>query len=97
MSTRNSEPLARRRERLLLRSSQLRADISLNVQALHRPLGLADQARAALDWLAQNPQWPVGALLVVAVVRPRRTLRWAGTLWWGYGLFRRAQHLLRAL
>ena len=93
----NSEPLDRRRERLLLRSSQLRADISLNVQALHRPLGLADRARGAVDWLARNPQWPVGILLAVAAVRPRRALGWAGTLWWGYGLFRRAQTLLRAL
>jgi len=93
----NSEPLALRRERLLLRSRQLRADVSLNVQALRRPLGLADQARAALDWLAHNPQWPAGALLVVAALRPRRALRWAGTLWWGYGLFRRAQALLRKM
>jgi len=97
MSTHNSEPLALRRERLLLRSRQLRADMSLNVQVLQRPLGLADQARSALDWLAHNPQWPVGALLVVAAVRPRRTLRWAGTLWWGYGLFKRGQALLRRL
>lgn len=97
MSMRNSEPLAHRRERLLLRSRQLRADISLDVQALQRPLGLADQARAAIDWLAQNPQWPVGALLVVAVVRPRRTLRWAGTLWWGWGLYQRARALAARL
>ncbi len=93
----NSELRALRRAHLLLRSSQLRADLSLNVQALRRPLGLADQARGAVDWLSHNPQWPVGALLVVAAVRPRRALRWAGTLWWGYGLFKRAQTLLRRL
>jgi hypothetical protein len=93
----NSEQRARQRAHLLLRSSQLRADISLNVQALRRPLGLADQARGAVDWLSRNPQWPVGALLIVVAVRPRRAVRWASTLWWGYGLFRRAQTLLRRL
>ncbi|HMO46453.1 MAG TPA: YqjK family protein [Rubrivivax sp.] len=94
MSDDTREELLRRRERLLLRSSLLRDDWSRQVQALRAPLGVADQARAGAQWLLQHPEWPIGAALVVLVLRPGRTLRWVSLALQGYGVYRRVQRLM---
>lgn len=86
--------LVRRRERLLLRSESLRLQWAVQVQALRRPLGVADKAREATHWLLSHPEWPLGAALLIVVLRPGRTLRWAGYAVQGYGLYRRAQRLM---
>jgi hypothetical protein len=86
----------RRRERLLHRSSLLRAQWSQQVQVLRAPLGVADQARAGAQWLLQHPEWPLGVAVLLIVLRPGRALRWASYAVQGYGLYRRAQRLLNA-
>ncbi len=87
------EELLRRRERLLLRSAGLRADWAEHVQGLRRPLQLADRARAAGSWLAQHPQWPIGAAIVLVLVRPSRALRWTGYALQGLTIYHRLQKL----
>jgi hypothetical protein len=94
MAGHSHDELMRRREQLLLRSSQLRADWSLQVQGLRTPLRLADRARDGVNWLVQNPQWPLGVLLLVVVLRPRRALRLASYVWQGMGALRRVQRML---
>lgn len=86
--------LLRRRERLLLRSERLRVQWAAQVQALHRPLAVADKAREATHWLLEHPEWPLGAAALLLVLRPARTLRWAGYALQGYSLYRRAQRLM---
>lgn len=88
----NHDDLALRQQRLLMRSAELRADWAHQVQGLKGPLVIADQARAGLQWLARNPAWPLGCLLVLIVVRPGRALVWGGRLWWAWGMYRRADH-----
>ena len=90
----SQDDLMRRRERLLLRSAQLRAEWAMQVEVLRAPLGVADQARAATRWLVQHPDWPLGAALLVVLLRPARALRWASYAWQGYGMVRRVQRLL---
>ncbi len=82
------------RQRLLTRSAELRQAFSDDAQALKRPLAVIDQARLGIAWLCRNPQWPLGALLVLAVVKPRTTILWSGRLWWGWKTFVRARQLL---
>lgn len=86
--------LLHRRERLLLRSERLRVQWAAQVQALRRPLAAADKAREATHWLLAHPEWPLGAAALVLVLRPARTLRWAGYALQGYSLYRRAQRLM---
>ena len=90
----SQDDLMRRRERLLLRSAQLRTEWAMQVEVLRAPLGVADQARAATRWLVQHPEWPLGAALLVVLLRPARALRWASYAWQGYGMVRRVQRLL---
>lgn len=94
MSTPDRAEVLRRREQLVQRSGQLRADWSQQVQVLRKPLGLADQARAATQWLLQHPEWPLGVAALLIVLRPSRALRWAGWAWQGYGLYQRGQRAL---
>lgn len=96
MATPDRDEVLRRRERLLLRSSQLRMDWAQQVQVLRTPLGVADKARSATRWLMQYPEWPLGAAALLIVLRPVRALRWASYAWQGYGLYRRVQRVLDA-
>lgn len=91
---RNAE-LAARQQRLLIRSAELRVTLAHQAQALEAPLALADQAVSSARWLRSHPQWPLGALLALAVLRPRRALAWATRLWWGWDLYKRAHRWLQ--
>lgn len=88
------EELQRRRERLLLRSQMLRQDWSQQVQVLRAPLGVADRARAATHWLVRHPEWPLGAALLLVLLRPGRVLRWTSYALQGYGVYRRVQRVM---
>lgn len=95
MATPDRAEVLRRRERLLLRSGQLRVEWAQQVQVLRAPLGVADQARSAAQWLMQHPEWPLGVAALLIVLRPGRALRWAGYAWQGYGLVRRVQRVMQ--
>lgn len=97
MGGHSHDELMRRRGQLVLRSSQLRADWGRQVQGLRTPLHLADRTRDGVQWLAQNPQWPFGVVLVVVLLRPRRVMRLAGTLWQGWAVLRRVQRVLHGV
>lgn len=88
----NNDELVVRQQRLLVRSAKLRLNLADQAQLFKRPLVVADQAQAALQWLYRNPKWPLGALLALVVLRPRRTIIWGGRLWWAWKIFNRARN-----
>lgn len=92
---RTEAELMRRREELLLRSAELRLQFARQTRPLRAPLAVADRARDGLHWLRAHPQWPAGALLAVAVLKPRRTLRLAGLAWSGWRVWQRARLAMR--
>ena len=87
----NNDDLALRQKLLLVRSAELRFTLSHQAQVFKRPLAVADQAQAGLQWLYRNPLWPLGALLVLGVLRPRRAILLGGRLWWAWKAFKRAR------
>jgi hypothetical protein len=74
---------------LLARSDELRASLKLQVAALRPALNWAERAREGWLWLRAHPEWPLGAALVLVVLRPRRSLRWGLRLWSGWRLWQR--------
>lgn len=93
----NNDELLLRQQNLLVRSAQLRLALANQAQVFRRPLAVADQARSSLQWLYRNPAWPLGALLLVFLLRPRRTILWGGRLWWTWTMFNRAQNWVKTL
>lgn len=93
MASDRARELQLKRERLLVRSAELRVAVARQSQVLRTPLAVADQVRAGVGWLRRNPEWPLGALVVLVVLRPGRALRWAGRAWWGWRVWRRAARL----
>lgn len=85
----NNNDLLMRQQRLLARSSQLRLTLGKQAQVLVAPLALADRVRHGVQWLYRNPHWPMGALLALAVLRPRRALTWGGRMWWVWRMYQR--------
>lgn len=86
------DDLRLRQQHLLVRSTELRHTLHQQLQSLQRPAALADQVKAALLWLYQQPQWPVGALALWLILKPRRFITWTGRVWW---LWKTAQKLRR--
>lgn len=93
----NNDELVLRQQRLLARSAELRLTLTSQGQVFKTPLALVDQAQAGLQWLYRNPQWPLGALVALVVLRPRRAIIWGGRLWWAWKTFKRAQKWVATL
>lgn len=75
------QALALRKERLLLRSEQLREDVAAQSQALTPWLRLAEAPRSAWDWLLRHPLWVVTGAAALAAWRPRWVWRWGWRAW----------------
>jgi YqjK-like protein len=84
MPSNREEVLLRRREQLVARSGALRGDLLAHAGRL-APQGLMlGGANRALAWVRQHPQWALGGLALLLVLRPQRLWRWSGrllTLW----------------
>lgn len=93
----NNNELVLHQQRLLLRSAQLRLTLAEQTRVFRSPLAVADQARGSLHWLYRNPQWPLGALLILVILRPRRAILWGGRAWWAWAAFKRARKWIATL
>ncbi len=76
-----------KRARLIERAAREREDVAQTLQSWSQPLGFIDRCLGALRYVISRPPLVAGAMLVFALVRPRRTLKWAQRalgLWQGY-------------
>lgn len=89
--------LALKRQRLVLRSAQLRLALATQSEVLRAPLAVADTARVGVQWLCRNPYAVIAPAALLAALRPARALRWARRLWWGWRTFRRGGRWLAAI
>lgn len=94
MHRRQHRALRQRQAQLLLRSAELRHAMARQARALQSPLALADRVRAGLHYLRQHPVWPVAALALLVVQRPRRALRWLPGLLSGWQIYRQLRDWL---
>ncbi|HXE22248.1 MAG TPA: YqjK-like family protein [Rhodoferax sp.] len=80
--------------RLVLRSAHLRRTLAGQAAELQAPLALVDIGWAAVRWLRQNPYAVMGPVVLLAALRPVRTLRWTGRVLRGWRIFRRGARWL---
>jgi hypothetical protein len=76
-----------KRARLIERAARERGDVAQTLQSWSQPLGFIDRCLEALRYVLSRPPLVAGAVLVFALVRPLRALRWARrawVLWQGY-------------
>jgi hypothetical protein len=71
------EEIRARRAYLLARAAVERERVVLQLHAWEAPLALVDKSLVAARYVRSNPQWIVGALILFAVLRPRRAFAWA--------------------
>lgn len=81
--------LAERRELLVARAAVQRTALTRNVAPWRAPLALADRGVEALRTVKRHPAWVLGAVLMVATLRPRRAGRWARYAWVGWQVGRK--------
>lgn len=94
---RRAAVLALRQRELLVHSAALRAQLVMDAAVLQRPLAAADRVRDGWRWLRAHPEAPIAALVVLAVLRPRRVLRWGLQVWAGWRTLRRLQRWVAAI
>ena len=87
--------LALRKQRLQIESDRLREQWQDHAQGLAPVLGIADRARAGLDWLRRHPAVPVGIGITIAVAKPRFLWRWAKRAFLVWQFWRKARRMLR--
>ena len=96
MNLSNEHELLARRERLIARSAEVRGSLVVQLQAMRRPPPWVHGVEVGWQWVRTHPEWVVGAVVVLVVVRPRRVLEWGGGLFGAWKLLRSAR-LLRSL
>lgn len=76
--------LALAKQRLQMQSAAHRDALATAAMGLTPLFAAADAVRDGGRWLARNPQWLAGAIVVFLVARPQRITRWArrGFLAW---------------
>lgn len=66
-----------RRARLILRAARERADLAYGLQSLSQPLGFIDRCLGVVRYVIMRPPLIAGVAIVLALLRPRRTFKWA--------------------
>ncbi|HRK78470.1 MAG TPA: YqjK-like family protein [Thiobacillus sp.] len=84
-----STRLAERRERLVAQAAAQRTALAQNLDPWRAPLALVDQGVAALRYVRRRPALLMGAMLMIAVLRPKRLGRGLGLVWGAWQLGRR--------
>lgn len=70
-----------KRVRLIERAARERADVAQSLRSWAQPLGFIDRCLAAVRFVISRPPLVAGAMLVFALLRPRRGLKWAQRAW----------------
>lgn len=81
--------LAERRHLLVAQAAVQRAALADDVKPLRARLALVDQGMAAFRYVAHRPALIVGAVLLLAALRPRRAGKWLQRGWLAWQLGRR--------
>ena len=68
------DDLPQRRQLLLSRSAEQRADIVASSHALNQPLQTVDHGMQFVKNLRRHPGWIAGILIAVALIKPRRIM-----------------------
>ena len=86
-----NENLLLRQQQLIGHSAQLRASIADQSQVLIKPLAFADKVQDGVNWFYRNPAWSIGAVLVLLVLKPRKTIVWGSRFWGVWKIVKRLQ------
>jgi hypothetical protein len=73
--------LAERRERLVAQAAAQRMALAQNIEPWRIPLARIDQGLAAMRVIKRHPAWIVGSVVLFAVLRPVRVVKWLRRGW----------------
>ncbi len=76
-----------KRARLLERAAREREDVAQTLSSWAQPLDFVDRCVDAVRFVVARPPLIAGAAFILALLRPRRALKWAQRafgLWQGY-------------
>jgi hypothetical protein len=86
--------LAERRERLVARAVEQRLALTQHIEPWRLPLAFADWGVTALRYTLRQPQWLVGGVILLTLLRPRRVGIWVGRALVAWQMLDRLRHTL---
>lgn len=90
----NSLEIALKKQRLLIKSEDLRNEFGYNGRGVEPAFQVADTAVAGVHWLKRHPEVVAGVAVTLVVARPRVVWRWGRRAYTGWKAW---QQLSRAL
>lgn len=81
--------LAERRRRLVAQAAGQRAALARELEPWHARLARVDQGVAVFRYIGRHPALMVGAVLLLAALRPRRAGKWLQRGWLAWQIGRR--------
>lgn len=84
--------LAERRTTLVAKAATQRTELSQALEPWREPLAVVDQGMRVARYLKRHPALSIGAAAAMAVLRPRRTLRWLRSGWLVWGIAMNVKH-----
>lgn len=70
--------LVERRERLIAQAAAQRRALAQDIDPWRIPMAFADRGLNALRYIKDHPEWVVGIVTLLAVLRPARVGKWLG-------------------
>lgn len=89
--------IALRKQRLQFQAEQQRQELSAGLAVVDSVLDKVDRLRDGVHWLREHAPVVSTFALVLLLLRPRFTLRWARRGWLGWQLYRRLKGRLDSL
>ncbi len=83
--------LALKKQRLLMKSAQLRQALAGQTRPLLPLFAVADRIQLGARWLKRHPALPVAVATALLVARPRAAFRWLRRGWFLWQTLRRLQ------
>jgi hypothetical protein len=80
----NSLEIALKKQRLLIKSQQLRDDFGRNGRGMKPAFQVADAGVAGVRWLQRHPEVVVGVAVTLVVAKPKTVLRWGQRAYTGW-------------
>ncbi|MBK7684854.1 MAG: YqjK-like family protein [Rhodocyclaceae bacterium] len=80
----NNLEIALKKQRLLIKSEQLRNEFGRNGRGIKPAFQVADAGVAGVRWLQRHPEVIIGVAVTLVVAKPKAVLRWSQRAYTGW-------------
>jgi YqjK-like protein len=92
----NNLEIALKKQRLLIKSEELRQEFGRNGRGVEPAFQVADTAVAGANWIKRHPEVVAGVAITVVVARPKLVWKWGKRVYTGWKTWQQLSRVLTA-